>query len=142
KRLMVELRDLVRGIYPAILTDRGLDAALSFLAGRSPVPVMVRVELPHRFSELIESTAYFIVAEALSNVAKHSGGSRVSVRLIYEQSQLIIDICDDGHGGADVAAGSGLAGLQSRLTALDGTMMLSSPPGGPTHVRGEIPCAL
>jgi signal transduction histidine kinase len=142
KRLMVELRDLVRGIYPAILTDRGLDAALSFLAGRSPVPVTVRVELPRRFPELIESTAYFFVAEALSNVAKHSEASRVSVILTYEQSRLIIDICDDGHGGADVAAGSGLAGLQSRLTALDGTMMLISPPGGPTQVRGEIPCVL
>jgi signal transduction histidine kinase len=142
KRSLAELRDLVRGIYPAILTDRGLDAALSALAGRSPVPVTVTVQLKERFPELIESTAYFIVAEALTNIAKHSSASSASVTLSQEQKDLIIEIRDNGHGGAKIARGAGLAGIQDRLKVLEGTLTISSPPGGPTYLRGVLPCAL
>ncbi len=140
KRSLAELRDLVRGIYPAILIDRGLDAALSALAGRSSVPVTVTVHIKGRFHELIESTAYFVVAEALTNIAKHSGASDASVLLAQEQGMLIIEVTDSGCGGATIVPGGGLAGLQSRLAALDGTLTITSPPGGPTCLRGALPC--
>jgi signal transduction histidine kinase len=135
------MRDLVRGIYPAILTDRGLDAALSALASHSSVPVTVTVTLKHRLPELIEATAYFIIAEALTNVAKHSGASRASITLAYEKGALTIQVEDDGHGGARMIPGTGLSGLQNRLEALDGTLTIESPSGGPTFVRGVLPCA-
>jgi signal transduction histidine kinase len=141
KQSLADMRDLVRGIYPAILTDRGLDAALSALASHSSVPVTVTVTLKHRLPELIEATAYFIIAEALTNVAKHSGASHASITLAYEKGALTIQVEDDGHGGAGMIPGTGLSGLQNRLEALDGTLTIESPSGGPTFVRGVLPCA-
>ncbi|WP_433181373.1 sensor histidine kinase [Actinoallomurus sp. CA-150999] len=137
---LAELRDLVRGIHPSILTDRGLEAAVRALAERSPVPVDVDVDLPARPPEPIESAAYFVVAEALANVAKHSGagGARVFARVLGRL--LVIEIRDDGTGGADPEGGTGLQGLADRVAVYDGSLRLSSPPGGPTIIRVEIPC--
>ncbi len=139
---MAELRDLVRGIGPSILTDRGLDAALTALvSGRTPA-VDLRVEYPATDVGARETAAYFVVAEALTNARKHAEASRVSVH-VYEDAarQLVVSVVDDGVGGADPLAGSGLAGLSKRVAALDGTLAVSSPPGGPTTVRAEMPCA-
>lgn len=138
---MAELRDLVRGIGPSILTDRGLDAALTALAsGRTP-PVDLRVEYPATEVGARETAAYFVVAEALTNARKHAQASRVSVH-VYEDAarQLVVSVVDDGLGGADPLGGSGLAGLSKRVAALDGTLTVSSPQGGPTTVRAELPC--
>jgi signal transduction histidine kinase len=140
KRAMAEIRDLARGIHPAVLTDRGLDAAISALAGRSPVPVTVDVCLSERLPETIESTAYFIVAEALTNIARHSQATEACVILKREGDMLSIDVVDDGVGGADPARGSGLNGLRDRLAAFDGTLTVNSPEGGPTRVHAEMPC--
>ena len=139
KRVLAELRDLVRGIHPAVLTDRGLDAAISAIAGRSPVPVSVDVELEERPPEGVESAAYFVVVEALTNVAKHSGATEARVTVRRTGNDLVVEVVDDGTGGADPAAGTGLAGLRDRLAALDGRLVVDSPPGGPTRVRAEIP---
>ena len=138
---IVELRELVAGIYPAVLADRGLDAALSGIAAASPVPVTLDVELPERVPPAVEVAAYFVVAETLANVAKHSGATRVTVRLEMLGSTLVVEVSDDGRGGADAAAGTGLKGLADRVAALDGRLRVASPPGGPTLVRAEIPCA-
>jgi signal transduction histidine kinase len=140
KRALADIRDLVRGIHPALLSDRGLDAAISALADRSPVPVEVEVNLDGRPPEAVEATAYFLVAEALANVAKHSGASeaRVAVRRELED-RLVVEVVDDGKGGADPEAGTGLAGLADRLVALDGRLLVESPAGGPTYVRAELP---
>ncbi len=140
KRALAEIRDLVRGIYPAVLADRGLDAAISALAGRCPVPVTVTVELGERLPMAIESTAYFFVAEALTNVVRHSRASMAWVVVRREQGRLLVDVGDNGVGGADAARGTGLAGLADRLAALDGRFTISSPQGGPTRLRGELPC--
>lgn len=140
KRAMAEIRDLARGIHPAVLTDRGLDAAISALAGRAPVPVSVEVSLNERLPTPIESAAYFVVAEALTNVARHSQASEAHVVVQREGDLLQIDVVDNGIGGADAAAGSGLAGLADRLAALDGTLTVYSPAGGPTRIHAEIPC--
>jgi signal transduction histidine kinase len=139
KRTLSDIRDLVRGIHPAVLSDRGLDAAISALADRCPVPVMVDVELDGRPPEAVETTAYFVVAEALANVAKHSGASvaRVSVWRAPE-GMLVVEVVDDGNGGADPEAGTGLAGLVDRLAALDGRLFIESPAGGPTRLRAEL----
>jgi len=138
---IVELRELVAGIYPAVLADRGLDAALSGIAAASPVPVTLDVELPERVPPAVEVAAYFVVAETLANVAKHSGATRVTVSLEMEDSTLVVEVSDDGRGGADAAAGTGLKGLADRVAALDGRLRFASPRGGPTLVRAEIPCA-
>jgi len=140
KHLLAEMRDFVRGIYPAILSDRGLDAALSALAGHSPVPVAVSVRINGRYHALIEAAAYFVVAEALANIAKHSDASAASVTLAQDQGMLRIEVTDNGRGGATIIPGSGLAGLQNRLAALEGTLTISSPPGGPTYLKGAVPC--
>jgi signal transduction histidine kinase len=139
KRALADIRDLVRGIHPAVLSDRGLDAAISALADRCPVPVDVDVELDGRLPEVVETTAYFVVAEALANVAKHSGASeaRVVVRRVPED-RLVVEVVDDGKGGADPEAGTGLAGLADRLAALDGRLFVESPAGGPTRVGAEL----
>jgi signal transduction histidine kinase len=138
KRALAEIRDLVRGIHPVVLSDRGLDAAISALAGRSTVPVTVSVELDGRPPEAVETTAYFVVAEALANVAKHSGASEAHVAIRREpEDVLVVEIVDDGKGGA--APGTGLAGLADRLAALDGYLFVESPAGGPTRVRAELP---
>ena len=142
KRTLAEIRDLVRGIHPTVLSDRGLDAAISALAVRCPVPVEVNVELDGRPPEAAETTAYFVVAEALANVAKHSEASeaQVFVRREYKpQDQLVVEIVDDGEGGADSEAGTGLTGLTDRLAALDGHLFVKSPTGGPTQVHAELP---
>jgi signal transduction histidine kinase len=140
KRALGELRNLARGIHPAVLTDRGLDAALSALAGRSAVPVEVSVELPRRPPPAVESAAYFVVAEALVNVARHAAARRAVVRVTTRDARLIVEVSDDGVGGADPRAGSGLAGLADRVTAVDGSFSVSSPAGGPTVIRAELPC--
>jgi len=140
KRAMAEIRDLARGIHPAVLTDRGLDAAISALAGRSPVPVSVDVCLSERLPETVESTAYFIVAEALTNIARHSQATEACVILKREGDILSIDVVDDGVGGADPARGTGLNGLRDRLAAFDGTLTVNSPEGGPTRVHAEMRC--
>jgi signal transduction histidine kinase len=141
KQAMVELRNLARGIHPAVLSDRGLDAALSSLAGKAPVPVAVEVTVLERPPAAIETTAYFVVAEALTNIAKHAGASRAAVTVARQNGHLKVVVTDDGIGGADASQGTGLTGLVDRVTAVDGTIHLSSPAGGPTILTVELPCA-
>ncbi len=142
KQALVEIRDLARGIHPAVLTDRGLDAALSSLAARSPVEVSLRSELgAERPPEQVESAAYFVVAEALTNVARHSEATRAAVSVVRDNGVLVVEIRDDGVGGAEAAEGSGLAGLRDRVGALGGTLVVESPPGGPTAITAVLPCA-
>ncbi|QIN85139.1 hypothetical protein GBA63_11120 [Rubrobacter tropicus] len=147
KRALAEIRDLIRGIHPAVLTDRGLDAAVSALAHRSPVPTSVVVDLDERPPEAAEITAYFVIAEALANVAKHSGASEARVLARRERGAvggedrrdlLVVEVGDDGVGGAD-PAGAGLKGLADRAVVLDGRLTVESPAGGPTRVRAELP---
>jgi signal transduction histidine kinase len=133
-----ELRTLSRGIAPPILTDRGLPAALAALAARSTVPVSLDVPAMRRLHPLIEQTAYFTVAEALANVAKHSQASRCWV-IIELADQMVVSVTDDGVGGAHIAKGHGLAGLADRLHSAGGELRVSSPPGGPTEIRAELP---
>jgi signal transduction histidine kinase len=143
KAALVELRDLVRGVHPPVLTDRGLDAALSGLAARCTVPVTVQVDVPVRPRPAVEAVAYFTVAEALTNIAKHSRATRASVIVDGgpgPAGTLNIVISDDGIGGAD-PAGSGLAGLADRLAGFDGALSVESPPGGPTIISAVLPCA-
>ncbi|HVX46514.1 MAG TPA: sensor domain-containing protein [Mycobacteriales bacterium] len=137
-----ELRALVRGIHPPVLADRGLDGAIQALALSSTVPTEIAISLPGRLPAPVESAAYFAVAETLTNAMKHSGATKAWVRLDYERGRLFILVGDDGRGGADLAAGSGLAGIERRLAAFDGSMFLSSPAGGPTVVSMELPCEL
>jgi signal transduction histidine kinase len=139
KTALQELRDLARGIHPAVLTDRGLDAALSAVASRCAVPVVVDVELPARPVPAIEGIAYFTVSELLQNVSKHAGASRATVDVWRVDDRLMLQVIDDGVGGADVGAGSGLAGLAERLGAVDGILVVDSPAGGPTRVTAELP---
>ena len=141
KQALAELRNLARGIHPAILTDRGLDAALSALAARSPVPVEISVERHERPPTAIESTAYFVVAEALANASKHAAAKTLRVRVWRHRQRLLVEIWDDGVGGAHVEPGGGLQGLTTRVATVDGTLSVSSPDGGPTVVRAELPCA-
>jgi signal transduction histidine kinase len=140
KLALAELRDLARGIYPAVLTDRGLDPALSALAARMPVPVSIDVVLPERLAAPVETGAYFVIAELLTNVAKHSQASNVAVMVRSEGEHVVIDVTDDGCGGAVAANGGGLAGLRERVAALEGSLTIDSPTGGPTRVTVEIPC--
>ena len=139
KELMTELRELIHGIRPQLLTDLGLPDALRELADRSPVPADVRASLPGRPAPHLETTAYFVVAEALTNVAKHSGAERVAVTVAREADVLTVEILDDGRGGADPGGGTGLTGLADRVAAVDGRMLLASPAGGPTRLRVELP---
>jgi signal transduction histidine kinase len=139
KIALQELRDLARGIHPAILTDRGLDAALSSVASRCTVPVSVTVDLPSRPAEAIEGIAYFTVSELLQNVSKHSRARTAAVDVWRAADRLMIQVRDDGQGGADVSSGSGLAGLSERLGSVDGLFVVSSPAGGPTVVTAELP---
>jgi signal transduction histidine kinase len=142
KRAITEVRDLARGIHPAVLTDRGLDAALSALAARSPVPVEVSVDIAKRPPASTEAAAYFVVSEALANVAKHSKATKANVTVRRaDDGWLTIQVQDDGVGGASIVEGSGLAGLRDRVGALDGELHLLSPEGGPTVLMVEIPCA-
>jgi signal transduction histidine kinase len=140
KAALTDLRDLVRGFHPAILEDRGLDAALSALVARSPVAVTMDVDVAERPSSAIESTAYFVVSEALANLAKHARATRASVSIVRRGDRLVVEVTDDGVGGADPAAGTGLRGLAERVAAVDGWMHVLSPEGGPTTVLVEMPC--
>ncbi len=140
KKAMVELRDLVRGIHPSVLTDRGLDAAVSGLAERCPVPVDVDIRIGPRPPGAVETAAYYVVAEALTNVGKHSGAQRAAVEIRRVGPRLRIEVRDDGHGGAARKPGSGLEGLAQRVEALDGSFAIMSPVGGPTTVLAEVPC--
>ncbi|WOX22748.1 sensor histidine kinase [Streptomyces solicathayae] len=139
KTALQELRDLARGIHPAILTDRGLDAALSAVAARCTVPVTVEVDLPSRPAAAIEGIAYFTVSELLQNVSKHARARRAFVDVWRTGDRLLLQVRDDGRGGADPEAGSGLAGLTERLDAVDGVLAVDSPVGGPTTVTAELP---
>jgi signal transduction histidine kinase len=143
RQALAEIRDLVRGIAPSILLDRGLVPALGSIAARGPVPTAVRSDLPpgERLPAAIERAAYFVVAEALVNVAKHSGARSCEVRCRRDGSRLIVEVSDDGAGGATVEPGGGLAGLAGRVAGVDGTFKVSSPAGGPTLVRAELPVA-
>lgn len=137
---LAELRELVRGIHPQVLSDRGLGAALTALAERSPVPVELDCSLSERPPATVESAAYFVVSEALANVAKHGRATDIRVSVGCERGRLIVEVRDDGIGGADPTRGSGLVGLADRVSALQGEFTVSSPPGGPTVLRAEIPC--
>jgi signal transduction histidine kinase len=140
KEALAELRNLVRGVHPPVLSDRGLDAALSGLAALSPVPVNVRVMLAQRPPGGIEAIAYFVVAEALTNVAKHARATRAAVVVEQVGVMLRVAVHDDGAGGAS-PAGRGLSGLASRAAAVDGRLTVTSPAGGPTTVEVLLPCA-
>jgi signal transduction histidine kinase len=141
KAAIAELRQLVQGFRPAVLEDRGLDAALSAIVARVPLPVELHVDVPTRPSPAIESAAYFVVAEALTNVAKHAEATRATVAIARRGDRLAIDVTDDGRGGADPTKGSGLRGLEERVRALDGWFRVLSPAGGPTTLIVELPCA-
>ncbi|MEU9283229.1 sensor domain-containing protein [Streptomyces sp. NPDC048275] len=139
KTALQELRDLARGIHPAVLTDRGLDAALSSVASRCTVPVQVEVDLPARPAPAIEGIAYFTVSELLQNISKHSRARHATVDVWRVDNRLMLQVVDDGVGGADVSAGSGLAGLAERLDAVDGILVVDSPLAGPTRITAELP---
>jgi signal transduction histidine kinase len=141
KAAVAELRDLARGIHPAILTDRGLGPAVEELASRAAVPTEVVAVPEDRLPAAVESTAYFVVAESLANIAKYAQATQASVRVSEELGRLVVEVRDDGRGGADEAAGSGLRGLRDRVGALDGRLELDSPPGLGTRVRAELPLA-
>ena len=141
-KALAELRDLVRGIHPPVLADRGLADAIRARALDSPLRVTVTAELAGRPDLPVESAAYFAVSELLTNVAKHAGAQRAWIDLRHDGGLLRIELGDDGHGGADPSRGSGLAGIERRLAAFDGVLSMSSPPGGPTVATVEIPCAL
>jgi signal transduction histidine kinase len=134
-----ELRDLARGIHPPILADRGLEAAVAALTARSPVPVRLTVNLSERPAGPVESAAYFVVSEGLANVIKHADATHVEIVIARSDGVLVTEVVDDGRGGAD-AAGRGLTGLRQRVRALDGTLRIESPEGGPTTLRAELPC--
>ncbi|WP_415941542.1 sensor histidine kinase [Streptomyces sp. 067-1] len=139
KLALQELRDLARGIHPAVLTDRGLDAALSSVASRCTVPVKVNADLTERPAAAIEGIAYFTVSELLQNVSKHSGARSASVEVWRSSDRLLIQVADDGHGGARLDGGTGMRGLADRLSAVDGLFVVDSPEGGPTTVTAELP---
>jgi signal transduction histidine kinase len=141
KQLMAELRALIHGIHPQVLTDRGLAAALRELADDAAVPVTVSTDLPERLPEHVSHAAYFVVAEALTNVAKHAQAASASVTARLRDGVLVVEVGDDGQGGADPARGSGLTGMADRVAVADGRMLLSSPPGGPSLLRVELPCS-
>nr|WSX78660.1 histidine kinase [Streptomyces sp. NBC_00899] len=144
KEAIAELNNLVRGLHPAVLEDRGLDAALSGVAARLPIPVRVAVDLPQRPSPTVEAVAYFVVSEALTNVVKHAQATRADVTVERIGETLLVVVADDGAGGADLAAaggGTGLAGLAKRVAAVDGAFSCRSPAGGPTVITVELPCA-
>jgi signal transduction histidine kinase len=138
---LAELRDLVRGIHPPVLAERGLGDAVRALALRMPIPTEVSVDLRDRAEAPVESAAYFAVSEALTNAVKHANADRIWIDLHHTDGTLRITVTDNGRGGAVVAAGSGLAGVERRLGTFDGVLAVSSPAGGPTMVTMEIPCA-
>jgi signal transduction histidine kinase len=134
-----ELRDLARGIHPAVLSDHGLPAALDSLTARAPLPVELSIELNGRPPEPVELAAYYLVSEALTNILKHSDATTAGVSVARRDAQLVVEVADDGAGGADRVTGSGLRGLTDRIEALGGRLEVSSPPGAGTALRAEIP---
>jgi signal transduction histidine kinase len=140
KAALAELRDLIRGLHPAVLEDRGLDAALSGIAARMPIPVRLTVDLPRRPAPVIEAVAYFVVSEGLANIAKHSQATEAAVFVQRAGDRLHVIVTDDGVGGADPAHGTGLVGLARRAASVDGTFEIDSPPGGPTLLTVDLPC--
>ncbi len=138
---LAELRELARGIHPAILTQEGLGAALESLATRAAVPVRIVAAPDRRLPAAVETTAYFVVCEALANVAKHAGTCTATISARQAGGRLLVEVTDDGVGGTDPAKGSGLRGLGDRVAALDGRLEVHSPPGGGTRVVAELPCA-
>ncbi|MCC3763986.1 sensor domain-containing protein [Glycomyces sp. TRM65418] len=141
KQVLTDLRDLVRGLHPAVLEDRGLDAALSAVAARSPVPVRLRVDMNRRVARDVEAVAYFVVSEALTNTARHADAQNAAVDVELQADLLRVRIADNGRGGADPDGGTGLQGLADRVRSVDGRFELTSPLGGPTVIEVELPCA-
>jgi signal transduction histidine kinase len=137
---IAELRDLARGIAPPVLADRGLAAAVEALGRRSAIPVSVETHLTDRLLPVVETAAYFVVAESLTNAAKHAGGAPATVAITDDGRRLVVEVADAGPGGAD-PLGGGLTGLRHRVEALDGTLLVASPPGEGTTIRAELPCA-
>jgi signal transduction histidine kinase len=140
KAALTELRNLVRGLHPAVLDDRGLDAALSGIAARAPLPVRLSVAVAERASPTVEAVAYFVVSECLANIAKHSAAEHAEIDVRRSGDTLRLVVTDDGVGGADPARGSGLASLAQRTKSVDGRMQIESPAGGPTVITVELPC--
>lgn len=140
EQALAELRTVARGILPPVLTDRGLAGALDGLAATCGVPCQVRVDVPGRCAASVEATAYFVVAEALTNISRHSGARRATVAVRRAGERLYLRIDDDGHGGADERHGSGITGIRRRVEAHDGRLTVNSPPGGPTTLQVELPC--
>lgn len=140
EQALAELRTVARGILPPVLDDRGLEGALTGLAAGSPVPCRIDVDAPGRRAASVEATAYFVVAEALTNIARHSGADRATVTVRNRGGRLRVRIDDDGRGGADEGSGSGLTGIRRRVAAHDGTLRLTSPVGGPTTLEVDLPC--
>jgi signal transduction histidine kinase len=141
KAALAELRELIRGVHPQVLTGRGIRAAVEDVAGRSALPTDVDIDLPRRLPAAVEITAYFIVCEALANAARHADATSATVAGSLVDDVLVVEVSDDGSGGADPGRGTGLSGLSDRVAVLDGRLLLSSPAGGPTVIRAEIPCA-
>jgi signal transduction histidine kinase len=141
-KALTELRDLIRGVHPPVLADRGLADAVQALALDTPIRTETDIDLPSRLDPPVESACYFAVAEALANAVKHSGARLVQIRIRHKDGLLNIMVTDDGAGGANPAKGSGLAGIERRLGTFDGILAVSSPPGGPTMIVMEVPCAL
>lgn len=140
KLALTELRQLIHGIYPQVLTDRGLPAAAEEAADRSTVPVDLKLRLNRRLPQAVEATAYFVICEALANIAKHSKAAQAWIRADLTSGRLLLEIEDDGVGGADAEHGSGLAGLADRVAVVGGSISVSSPHGGPTLLTAELPC--
>jgi signal transduction histidine kinase len=140
KLAIADLRELARGIHPAILTDDGLAGALESLAERSPVPIALHAGAVGQLPSTVEATAYFVVSEALANVAKHARATGAAVTTSRSNGTLRVEVADDGVGGADPSHGSGLNGLADRLAAVDGRLVVDSAPGGGTRLVAEIPC--
>jgi signal transduction histidine kinase len=141
-RALADLRDLVRGIYPPVLADRGLADAVRALALDTPLRTELDIALPGEVDTPVGAAVYFAIAEALANAVRHSGAGTVRIQLTHSRGMLRAEVTDDGAGGADAAAGTGLAGVERRLATFDGILAVSSPPGGPTIVVIEVPCAL
>jgi signal transduction histidine kinase len=136
-----ELRDVARGIHPAVLSGHGLTVAVESLAARAPLPVQLTLKVPGRLPERVEVAAYYVVSESLANVAKHARAARATVSLERQRETLVVEVVDDGVGGADTERGSGLRGLADRVEALEGRLRVWTPHGGGTRVKAEIPCA-
>jgi signal transduction histidine kinase len=140
KTAIEELRGLVRGIHPSVLDGRGLDAALSALIAGCPVPVTLRVDLPRRPDPVREAAAYYVAAEAVTNITKHASARTATITVQAGERDLRVAVEDDGDGGARINPGGGLAGLDARIRSIDGTFTVSSPPGGRTRIEAVIPC--